>query len=105
MPSTPQTQSFNRKSITLFTKCDELAKIDGTEVFLLIRRRSKISIYQTDGFWLSQDDIVGFSPPFETSTNVIESCLSTASADTATISSRENWEEEAAQRQHAQTGL
>ena len=64
MPSTPQTQSSNKKSITLFTKCDKLAKIDGTEVVLLIRRRSKIEIYQTDGFWLSQDDIVGFSHAF-----------------------------------------
>lgn len=51
MPSTPQTQSFNRKSITFNTKCDELAKLDGTEIVLLVRRKAKISIYQTDDFF------------------------------------------------------
>ena len=67
MPSTPQTQSFNRKSLTVFTKCDDLAKLDGTEVALLTRKKTKISIYQSNDFWFSQEDIVDLNYAFRDS--------------------------------------
>ena len=67
MPSTPQIQSFNRKSLTVFTKCDELARLDGTEVAVFIRRKNQISFYQSHEFWLSREDIVGLSEDESTS--------------------------------------
>jgi hypothetical protein len=66
MPSTPQTQSFNRKPKVVFTKCDELTRLDGTETTLLIRRKNQICIYQSKEFWLSQEDVVGLTVPFGT---------------------------------------
>jgi hypothetical protein len=66
MPSKTYTQSFNRKSKNVFTKCDELTRLDGTKTVLLIRRKNPIYIYQSKEFWLSQEDIIGLIVPFGT---------------------------------------
>ena len=74
MPSTPQTQSFNRKSLTVFMKCDELAKLEGTEVTIFMRRKNQISIYQFHDFWLSKDDKVSISYTFPESELMLQNC-------------------------------
>ena len=74
MPSTPQTQSFNRKSLTVFTKCDELAKLEGIEVTIFMRRKNQISIYQSHDFWLSKDDIVSIIYTCPESRLMLQNC-------------------------------
>ena len=50
--------------MTLFTKCDDLAKLDNIEIALIIRRKNQIFLYQTNDFWLSQEDIVRLGSRF-----------------------------------------
>src|SRR2546421_8455222 len=60
MPSTAETQAYNRGLTTLLIKGDKLARQCGAKVAISLRRNNKLVAYRTEGFWLSKEEIVRF---------------------------------------------